>query len=282
MKDWGAAAPNARAGDRRAPIHIRSRPDDGTAGPGAGKRAALDIRIVNLERSPDRREAVLRQIAALGLTASISTAVDGATADLDRYRRFVPAPNPFLERPLTRGEIGCFASHHRLWEECIATDRPLLILEDDCLLAADARVIIDRLPDIVRRFRFVRLAGSLPRASRRVQALPDGRAVGLLNKGPHGTVAYALTPEAAALLLVHADVWREPVDLYVDSFWIHGLLPYCIEPYPVSCPAGGSLIEASRFDRGRGLVKLSRQLGRIPRTVRRLAFQASPAWRAAA
>jgi len=242
----------------------------------------LDIRIINLERSPDRRESALRQIAALGLTASISTAVDGATADLDRYRRFVPALSSFLERPLTRGEIGCFASHYRLWEECIATDRPLLILEDDCLLSADARGIIDRLPDLVRRFRYLRLAGSIPRETKSVERLPGGRAVGLLDKGPHGTVAYALTPEAAALLLVHADRWHEPVDLYVDSFWIHGLLPYCIAPYPVSCPRGGSLIEASRFDRDRGLVKLSRQLVRIPRTLRRLAFQASPAWRAAA
>lgn len=242
----------------------------------------MDIRIISLERSPERRAAALRQIADLGLGASISTAVDGTTADLDRYRRFAPAPHPFLERPLTRGEIGCFASHYHLWQECVATDRPLLILEDDCLVAADARETIDRLPDIVRRYRYVRLAGSIPRATKEVETLPGGRSVALLAKGPHGTVAYALTPEAAALLLVHAATWREPVDHYVDSFWIHGLLPFCIAPYPVGCPCGGSLIEPSRFDRGSGLVRLSRRIVRIPRTIRRLAFQASPAWRAAA
>lgn len=242
----------------------------------------MDIRIINLERSPDRRESALRQLADLGLEATISTAVDGATADLERYRPFLRSSNRFLRRPLTPGEIGCFASHHRLWQECVTTDRPLLVLEDDFLVAPEARRIIDRLPDIVRRYRYVRLAGSLPRRSRAVEPLPDGRAVELLAKGPHGTVAYALTPEAATLLLVHAATWREPVDHYVDSFWIHGLLPFCIAPYPVGCPRGGSLIEPSRFDRGGGLERLTRQIVRIPRTARRLAFQASPAWREAA
>lgn len=255
------------------------RPDEAAGGDG---HRAMDIRIINLERSPDRRATALRQIAHLGLGASISPAVDGATADLDRYRPFLPAPNRFLRQPLSPGEIGCFASHHRLWQECVAADRPLLVLEDDFLLAPEARGVIDRLPDIVRRFRYVRLAASLPRASRPVERLPDGRSVSLLAKGPHGTVAYALTPEAAALLLVHATTWREPVDHFVDSFWIHGLLPFCITPCPVGCPRGGSLIEPSRFDRGRGLERLTRRLVRLPRTVRRLAYQASPAWRAAA
>lgn len=242
----------------------------------------MDIRIINLERSPDRRESALRQLADLGLEAAISTAVDGATIDLDRYRPFLRPAHRLLHRPLTPGEVGCFASHHRLWQECVAADRPLLILEDDFLLTADFRGVIDRLPEIVRRFRYVRLAGSLPRASKPLEVLPDGRSVARLTKGPHGTVAYALTPEAAALLLVHATAWREPVDHYVDSFWIHGLLPFCIAPYPVSCPRGGSLIEPSRFDRGGRLERLTRQIVRVPRTVRRLAFQASPAWRAAA
>lgn len=242
----------------------------------------MDIRIINLERSADRRESALRQVAELGLFASISTAVDGATTDLDRYRPFLPVANRFLRQPLTPGEIGCFASHHRLWRECVAADRPLLVLEDDFRFAPGARGVIDRLPDIVRRFRYVRLAGSVPRARRPVEPLSDGRSVSLLTTGPHGTVAYALTPEAAALLLVNATTWWEPVDHYVDSFWIHGLLPFCIAPYPVGCPRGGSLIESSRFDRGGGLARLTRRIVRVPRTIRRLAFQAGPAWRAAA
>lgn len=243
---------------------------------------ALDIRIINLERSPDRRESAQRQIAGLGLTATLSTAVDGATVDLDRYRHFLPAVNHFVRRPLTSGEIGCFASHYRLWQECVATGGPMLVLEDDFLVMPEARGVIDRLPEILRRFRYVRLSGILPRASRKVATLPDGRAVALFSKGPLGTVAYALTPEAAARLLAHAATWREPVDNYIDSFWIHGILPFAIVPYPVQFPRGGSLIEPSRFDRGSRLARFSQRLVRTAQTIRRLRFKATPAWRAVA
>lgn len=242
----------------------------------------MDIRIINLERSPDRRESALRQMAGLGLAATVSKAVDGATVELDRYRPFLPAENHFVRRSLSGGEIGCFASHHRLWQECVAAGAPMLILEDDCLIAPDARGVIDRLPELLRRFRYVRLSGILPRAFRKVATLPDGRSVALFGKGPLGTVAYALTPEAASGLLAHAMTWREPVDNYIDSFWIHGILPFGILPYPVHFPQGDSLIERSRFDRGSRLVRFSRRLVRSTHMIRRVAFKASPAWRAVA
>lgn len=243
---------------------------------------ALDIRIINLERSPDRRDSARRQLAGLGLAATLSTAVDGATSDLDRYTPFLSPVNHFVRRPLTRGEVGCFASHYRLWQECVAAGSPMLVLEDDFLIVPEARGVIDRLPEILRRFRYVRLSGILPRASRTVATLPDSRSVVLFSKGPLGTVAYALTPEAASRLLARAVTWREPVDNYIDSFWIHGILPFGVVPYPVQFPPGGSLIERSRFDRGNRLVRFSRQLVRSAQTIRRLAFKASPAWRAAA
>ena len=221
-------------------------------------------------------------MAGLGLSATLSRAVDGATGELDRYRPFLPAVNLFVRRPLTGGEIGCFASHHRLWQECVAAAAPMLIVEDDFLVGPEARGVIDRLPEILRRFRYVRLSGILPRAYRKVATLPDGRSVALFAKGPLGTGAYALTPEAASRLLAHAVTWREPVDNYIDSFWIHGILPFGILPYPVRFSHDDSLIEPSRFDRGSRLVRFSRQLVRSTHTIRRLAFKASPAWRAAA
>lgn len=243
---------------------------------------ALDIRIINLERSPDRRQSAQRQLAELGLVATLSTAVDGATINLDDYRSFLPPVNHLVCRPLTRGEIGCFASHYGLWQECVAAAKPMLVLEDDFLVDPEARGVIDQLPEILQRFRYVRLSGILPRASRNVATLPGSHSIALLSKGPLGTVAYALTPEAASRLLAHAGTWREPVDKYVDSFWIHGVLPFGILPYPVQFPRGGSLIERSRFDRGSRLMRFSQQLVRSAQTIRRLAFKATPAWRAAA
>lgn len=241
----------------------------------------MDIRIINLERSADRRESARRQIASLGITASFSTGVDGAAIDPGRYRAFLPPANRFFRRPLTPGEIGCFASHYRLWQECVAAGRPMLILEDDFRMESDVPAVIDLLPALLNRHRCVRLAGLLPRKSRKIATLPGGRSVVLFDKGPQGAGAYALAPAAAAILLAHAATWHEPVDNYMDSFWIHGLLPIGVTPYPVFFVRGGSLIEASRFDRGAGLVRYTRRAARIPQTARRLAFKMGPAWRSA-
>lgn len=242
----------------------------------------MDIRIINLERSADRRESARRQIASLGITASFSTGVDGAAIDAARYRAFLPPTNRFVRRPLTPGEVGCFASHYQLWQECVAAGRPMLILEDDFRLQSDVPAIIDLLPGLLKRHRYVRIAGLLPRSSRKIATLPGGRSVVLFDKGPQGTGGYALVPEAAAILLANASTWQEPVDNFVDSFWVHGLLPYGILPYPVGFPRGGSLIEASRFDRSKRLEHFTRRVVRVGQTIRRMAFKRNPAWRSAA
>lgn len=241
----------------------------------------MDIRVINLERSTDRRQVAQRQLDALGLAARFSPAVDGKSLGADSYRNFLPRHNPLIRRPLTPGEIGCFASHYRLWQECIDADKPMLVLEDDFILEPKAIEVIDMLPQLLDRHRYVRLGGILPRSSRTITSLPGGRSVVRFDKGPQGTVAYALTPVAAATLLEHAATWREPVDNYIDSFWVHGLLPIGVVPYPVGFPRGGSLIEAVRFDRGRGIEKVTRKAVRTVQTVRRVAFTMSPAWRSA-
>ena len=41
--------------------------------------------------------------------------------------------DPILKTPLTKGEVGCFLSHWRLWEKCIELNEPILILEDDAV-----------------------------------------------------------------------------------------------------------------------------------------------------
>ena len=49
--------------------------------------------------------------------------------DTDKWWR-----DPLLKRTLTKGEVGCFISHWRLWEECVQKGEPILVLEDDAVL----------------------------------------------------------------------------------------------------------------------------------------------------
>ena len=42
--------------------------------------------------------------------------------------------DPILKRTLTWGEIGCFLSHWKLWEECSESDEPMIDFRGRCVL----------------------------------------------------------------------------------------------------------------------------------------------------
>ncbi len=238
---------------------------------------SLDIRIINLDRATERRRAVEAQLRERGLDGHFVAAVDGERHDLAEFRPFRTASS-FLFRPLERGEVGCFASHYRLWQECVATRRPMLILEDDCVLSEGIGDVVEALPGLLDKYPYIRLAGHRLRRGKVLLGLSGGQSIRRLGKGPLGTGAYAIAAPAAARLLRHAAVWSRPVDNYVDSFWIHGVLPLAIVPYPVGDARTASMIGKTRYVQNHRLHKLCRQLCRHTHTLRRLTFKLGPAW----
>ncbi len=58
---------------------------------------------------------------------------------------------------LTLPELGCYLSHYLLWKECVKTDQPVVILEDDAMLESN---FMQALEDCLKSpFDFVRLYG---------------------------------------------------------------------------------------------------------------------------
>jgi glycosyl transferase family 25 len=239
----------------------------------------LDIRVINLDRALDRKQSVETQFRQFGLEWTFVSAVDGQNHDLSAFERFLDV-NPLLFRPLVPGEIGCFASHYRLWQECVATQRPLLIIEDDCILKDGIKDVIAGLPGLLGSHPYIRLAGHAPRRHSLLRKLPDGRSLVRLCKGPLGTVAYAIAPEAAERLIRHANVWSRPVDNYIDTFWVHGVRPIAIQPYPIRPgPFPSMLAERWTFRQAQHRpVRLSRALYRHTQSIRRWLYKLTPAW----
>ena len=239
----------------------------------------MDIRVINLDRALDRKQSVETQFRQFGLEWTFVSAVDGENHDLSAFERFLKV-NPLLLRPLLPGEIGCFASHYRLWQECVATQKPLLIIEDDCILQDGILDVIAELPGLLGSYPYIRLAGHIRRRHSLLRKLPDGRSLVRLGKGPHGTVAYAIAPEAAERLIRHATVWNWPVDNYIDTFWLHGIRPIAIHPYPVRPGPFPSMVASRRAVRQgqRRFVRSSRALYRHTHTVRRWLYKLTPAW----
>ncbi|XP_037031591.1 glycosyltransferase 25 family member isoform X1 [Bradysia coprophila] len=95
------------------------------------------IFMINLERRPERRAKMNLSFDFLGLDVDYVSAVDGRELNYDELKKigieFLEGyADPYLNRPMTLGEIGCFLSHFRIWERIVAEKlEEVLILEDD-------------------------------------------------------------------------------------------------------------------------------------------------------
>ncbi|KAL4634742.1 procollagen galactosyltransferase 2-like [Arapaima gigas] len=97
----------------------------------------VQVFLINLKRRLERRQRMLRMLAALGVEATVVDAVDGKALNSSQIRalgvEMLPGyRDPYSGRVLTRGEIGCFLSHHHIWTQ-VAEERlqKVLVLEDD-------------------------------------------------------------------------------------------------------------------------------------------------------
>ncbi|KAL2090041.1 hypothetical protein ACEWY4_014729 [Coilia grayii] len=96
-----------------------------------------EIYLINLKRRVDRRQRMLSTLSVLGLEVTLTDAVDGKALNSSQLQalgiEMLPGyKDPYSGRVLTRGEIGCFLSHHATWSKMIEQGmQKILVLEDD-------------------------------------------------------------------------------------------------------------------------------------------------------
>ncbi|UXI23098.1 activating signal cointegrator 1 [Sarcoptes scabiei] len=95
------------------------------------------IYVINLLRRSERKRRMKKSLRKLHIQAKFFKATDGNELNdeylnkigiqfLDGYR------DPYHQRPMTFGEIGCFLSHYRIWEEALRLNHSkIIVLEDD-------------------------------------------------------------------------------------------------------------------------------------------------------
>lgn len=174
----------------------------------------------------------------------------GAARDARTGWRFVdaesaaPADAPYSDaaavrrfgRTLSRGEIGCFASHLASWKSLLDSgDRQRIVLEDDTIIDW---ALMDRIAEID----FARLGIDLVRFYS-THSFQHRIAVERF-LGPHthllqtrgmflGTQGYLLTRHAAQRLVRLATSITMPVDWFMARYWAYGFRNYCVFPFPL-------------------------------------------------
>ncbi|RXN35365.1 procollagen galactosyltransferase 2-like protein [Labeo rohita] len=110
-------------------LHIASKPKD--------TMAFNQVYLINLKRREDRRDRMLRSLDVLGIDVTLTDAVDGKTLNSTQLRalgiEMLPGyKDPYSDRVLTKGEIGCFLSHYNIWKKVVELQQQqVLVLEDD-------------------------------------------------------------------------------------------------------------------------------------------------------
>ena len=122
-----------------------------------------------------------------GWSYEIFPAVDGQQITLQDWSLIGVAMNTEGKMPRRPGAQGCWLSHFALWQRCVESNKPLVILEHDAVVTATWPADIDIDTQLVKLY-----------STAECKVNP---AFGRWSKGAH---AYSLAPAQANTLITHA------------------------------------------------------------------------------
>uniref|UniRef100_A0A8C9VGZ1 Collagen beta(1-O)galactosyltransferase 2b n=1 Tax=Scleropages formosus TaxID=113540 RepID=A0A8C9VGZ1_SCLFO len=189
-----------------------------------------EIFLINLKRRLERRQRMLCTLATLGIEATVMDAVDGKALNSSQIQalgiEMLPGyQDPYSGRVLTRGEIGCFLSHHYIWTQVVEQGlQQVLVLEDDVRFEPRFK---SRLVTIMDNIEEAKLAWDLVYVGRKRMQVkePEQSVEGVHNlvvaDYSYWTLGYALSLQGARKLL-QAKIFGKmlPVDEFLPI--IHG------------------------------------------------------------
>lgn len=177
--------------------------------------------IINMDRCVERMQRMTSLMERLGLSYERVGAVDGKQLDAAALAALVDVKKGYAAP--SAGEIGCFLSHRKCWQQISQADEAYaLIFEDDIVFA---RNIFSLLPfeGLTSDADLIRLEGWGARAlvSRSGQALADGYSLRDLYAGHiGGSAAYIVSKKFAKILYDFTDKYIAPVDFYLYDFLV--------------------------------------------------------------
>lgn len=197
----------------------------------------MKVFIINLERSLDRKEHMKKQNQKLfeknpslknKLEFIFFKAVDAKNKEYLEFKQHFPWwASWVLGRELSDGEKACFASHYKLWQECIKLDKPIIILEDDVEFSDEflnnGEEYIEELSK--SEYEYVRFCYLFDK-----KFYPLNENYILSFEKLAGTQGYVLKPSAANKFISKAKFIYTPVDDYMDMFYKHKVLNIVKKP----------------------------------------------------
>lgn len=222
------------------------------------------IFIINLKRSPERREFMQKQAERWrsDLDFIFFEAVDAKNGEHLRFSKHFSniLGRMYKGRILTDGEKACYASHFSLWQKCVELGEPIFVLEDDAILQDD---FYSGVQDIAAsKYAFIRLASQFNK-----KTYPLGGRYSICFDKVGLGLGYYITPEGAQTLIRRSTIWFCPVDDYMDVSYFTKLPNVLYQPFIIESSDGDSTIAASRTKNSSPFWKAAREAVRILRFI---------------
>lgn len=243
----------------------------------------MKVFIINLERSLDRKEHMQKQIQKLfeknpslknKLEFIFFKAIDAKNKEHLEFKDHFPWWGSWvLGRELSDGEKACFASHYKLWQECVKLDEPIIILEDDVEFSDEflnnGTEYIDEL--LKSKYEYIRLCYLF---DKRLYFLNESGYY-LSFKNLSGAQGYVLQVSAAMKFLKCAKNWIYAVDDYMDMFYKHNVLNIVKKPLLLKhdCKLESEISNLGRTNKKLKIHrKIAREIFRLYRDISRLLY----------
>ena len=222
----------------------------------------IQILVISLQRSPDRREKVRQELSKINLPWEFLDAVDGSQMSISPAEYKVDKVKRLQGYALTANEIGCYLSHKKAWQRCVDQNLPTLILEDDFTLAADFENDLKTLLENSDRWDLLRLQGLYEVPYTKVGQV--GNMIIAKNQGDAvGATGYLVKPVIAQRLIDASREIYEPVDHFLEHHQKHHLDFLAIRPYLIDITRVKSTIDdRSEREPIKGLAKRIRSVYR--------------------
>jgi glycosyl transferase, family 25 len=208
--------------------------------------AITPIRVINLDRSVDRRQAFMQMANNTKLEWDFFSAYTSLTEPLQYDYRIATRR---CGRPLSPSEIGTYTSHFKLWEWLANSDyEQIIIFEDDVIVDWDFIELLSATKFCGYGIHLLRLHILYPCRYKMVKYRlfsPNGHLVRIVGNVP-GAAAYLLTRVAAHVLVSNYSIVAAPLDWVLARYWEHRLVGYCTFPFPVIERHGRSTIGDER------------------------------------
>jgi glycosyl transferase family 25 len=194
------------------------------------------IWVVNLERSPERRQFMQQQFASLDLSYRIINATDGkklSREELQKYSK--PHALKMKRRELSEGEIGCALTHAKIYQQMLDENlEEVLILEDDIVLTQDLLEVLLQRRKFPPKWEAVNFANTWAKAIPLGEPVCKDYRICRFKRIANRTSAYLLNRQGAKKLIEHVYPIRWTADDLVGLTYITGLHLYGITPSVVA------------------------------------------------